>query len=75
MPTKAQALRTLATRQRQLNDAETKATQAAEARAVAVLSAQGAGATYGELEEATGLSTSRVTQVLRRARQVLQVTQ
>lgn len=67
--TKAQALRRARERQRALNTAEAAATDAAQRRDAALLAAKDAGATYAELQEATDLSTARVTQVLRRARQ------
>lgn len=66
---KAQALKYAKVRQGVLNQAEQKATSAAADRDQAVLDAQVAGATYAEIQQATGLSTARVTQVLRRQRQ------
>jgi DNA-directed RNA polymerase specialized sigma24 family protein len=56
------------TAQANLTNLETRADAAALKRNAAVLEAQEAGTTYAELESALGLSTSRVTQVLRRAR-------
>ena len=58
-------------RQRALNKAEATATEAAADRDQAVYDARLAGATYGEIQDATGLSTARVTQVLRKVRQAL----
>jgi uncharacterized protein YerC len=69
MATKTQALRKAATTQKALNKAEKAADDAAKARDTAVYAAQEAGATYPEIQEATGLSTARVTQVLRKVRQ------
>lgn len=69
MATKSQALKRAKERQRALNAAEAAATDAAVRRDQAVYAAQQAGATYPEIQEATGLSTARVTQVLRKVRQ------
>lgn len=69
MTTKARALKNAKTYQERLNKAERAATQAAAERDATVLEAQEAGATYAEIQAATGLSTARVTQVLRRQRQ------
>lgn len=66
---KTSALAKAKTRQKRLDDAEAKATAAATERDAAVLVAQESGATYAEIQEATGLSTARVTQVLRRQRE------
>lgn len=68
-PTKAQALRRAANRQKSLTRAEWEATQYAKDRDDAVRQAKDAGATYPEIAEATGLSITRVTQVLRRTKQ------
>lgn len=69
--TKTQALKAAAVCQRRLNEAERKATEAALARDDAMAAARETGATYADLEAATGLSTARVTQVLRKVRQRL----
>jgi hypothetical protein len=64
--------RTLAramTDQARLDKAERTATDAAARRDASVLEAQEAGNTYADLTDATGLSTARITQVLRRDRQ------
>lgn len=66
--TKAQALATLKRRQATLTRLERDAASAATAREEAVRVAYKAGATYADLEAATGLSTSRITQLLRRVR-------
>lgn len=68
-PTKARALKMAATHQEALNRAEAKATEAAKVRDAAMDAARGLGATYAELQAATGLSVARVTQVLRRVRE------
>lgn len=65
---KAAALRTAAKAQKRLNDLEDRATAAAGERDAHLLAAQQLGATYAELQEATGLSAARVTQILRRTR-------
>lgn len=67
-PTKAQRLRIAKAAQERLNKAEAKATEAASTRDQAVHDSQAQGATYAEIQEATGLSTARVTQVLRKVR-------
>jgi uncharacterized protein YerC len=67
---KPQALKAATRRQGALNAAEAKALEAARLRDDAVLQAQAEGATYAEIQAATGLSTARITQVLRRQRQV-----
>lgn len=67
--TKAQALRYAKVRQNRLNEAEAKATTYAADRDQAVYDAKEQGATYAEIQEATNLSTARVTQVLRKVRQ------
>lgn len=66
-PTKA--LARASSRQADLNKAEAKATEYAAIRDQAVFAAKEAGATYAEIQEATNLSTARVTQVLRKVRQ------
>lgn len=68
-PSKTNALSRATTAQRNLNNSEERATQAARVRDQAVVAAQGAGATYAEILDATGLSTTRVTQILRRHRE------
>lgn len=68
-PTKPTALKRAAAAQGRLNTAEAKATDAASERDQWVFIAQQAGASYAEIQEATGLSTARVTQVLRKVRQ------
>lgn len=65
---KSRALASAAARQRNLNDLEDRATKAASDRDSAVFRAQQAGATYPEIQAATGLSPARVAQVLRRQR-------
>lgn len=72
---KAQALKSLGARQQHLNDLEARASRAALERDALLLEAQDLGASYADLEDATGLSTARVTQVLRRARQRRSITQ
>lgn len=72
--TKAHALRSAKTAQEVLNRAERRATEAAADRDQRVHAAQEVGATYAEIQEATGLSTARVTQVLRKVRQALTTT-
>lgn len=67
-PTKAQALKRAASTQKALNDLEKRFGVAALDRDRAVLAAQAADATYAEIQVATGLSITRITQVLRRAR-------
>lgn len=67
-PSKGAALAQAKRRQATLNRLETQATEAAAARDRAVALAQEKGATYAEIQEATGLSTARVTQVLRKVR-------
>lgn len=69
MRTKTQALKALATAQRSLNDLDARANAAATRRNTLALEAQTLGASYEDLEAATCLSTARVTQVLRKARQ------
>jgi DNA-directed RNA polymerase specialized sigma24 family protein len=66
---KAKALNVAHRRQKALNKAEAAATEAAAYRDLAVHDAQVAGASYAEIQTATGLSTARVTQILRKARQ------
>lgn len=73
-PTKPTALKRARLHQEFLNKAEAKATEAAAERDAWVYRAQEAGATYAEIQEATGLSTARVTQVLRKVRQALTTT-
>lgn len=68
-PSKPQALNQVKRRQQRLNADEAKALESASLRDTAVYDAQQAGATYAEIQEATGLSTARVTQILRRVRQ------
>lgn len=62
------ALRRLGRAQTKLDTLEAAAKAAAITRDALMLDAQHAGATYPEMEAATGLSTARVTQVLRRER-------
>lgn len=71
---KTQALRAAAKSQKRLNDLEARATDAGKERSAYILAAQEAGATYAEIQAATGLSTARVTQVLRKARSTTQPT-
>lgn len=66
--TKTQALNSLRARQYRLDTQETKATEAAAERDLALYAAKRAGATRSDMEEATGLSATRVTQILRRIR-------
>lgn len=66
--TKARALKDAAAAQDRLNRDEQRATESAAKRDAAMAQAKGVGATYAELQDATGLSVARVTQVLRRAR-------
>lgn len=66
---KTQALKAATRTQAALNKAEAAALEAARLRDAAVLQAQAHSATYAEIQQATGLSTARVTQVLRRQRQ------
>lgn len=73
--TKSQALKRAADTQRRLNQAEAIATERAGDRDQAVFAAQQEGASYAELETATGLSTARITQILRRSRQTTTTTQ
>jgi uncharacterized protein YerC len=68
-PSKGVALAQAKRRQTTLNRLEAQATEAATARDLAVFLAQEKGATYAEIQEATGLSTARVTQVLRKVRE------
>lgn len=68
MKSKSKALHDAKRRQQRLNTAEADALNAASLRDTAVYDAQAAGATYAEIQEATGLSTARITQVLRRVR-------
>ena len=65
---KSRALVRAAAAQRLLDRYEDKATEHAKARDERVAEAQAAGATYAEIQSATDLSTSRITQILRRAR-------
>lgn len=65
---KAQTLKRAKTAQRNLDLAEGKATDAATLRDNRVWEAREAGATYADIQAATGLSISRITQVLRRVR-------
>lgn len=65
---KTQALKRAADTQRRLNQAEAIATERAQDRDRAVYEAQVEGASYAEIQAATGLSTARVTQILSRAR-------
>lgn len=71
---KRRALTAAKNRQETLNLAERKATVAAFDRDRAVYDAQQEGASYAEIQEATGLSTARVTQILRRARNLATAT-
>lgn len=66
--TKAAALKRATAAQKRLDLAQKAATAQAEVRDATLAEAQTAGATYADMEQATGLSTSRVTQILRRAR-------
>ena len=68
MKSKSKALHDAKRRQQRLNTAETEALNAATLRNTAVFDAQQAGASYAEIQEATGLSIARVTQILRRVR-------
>ena len=68
MKSKSKALHDAKRRQQRLNTAETEALNAATLRDTAVFDAQQAGASYAEIQEATGLSIARVTQILRRVR-------
>jgi DNA-directed RNA polymerase specialized sigma24 family protein len=68
MLTKTEALKHAKLAQARLNRAENRATEAADERNAAFLEAQEAGVTYAELEDVSHLSTSRVNQVLSRAR-------
>lgn len=68
MKSKSKALHDAKRRQQRLNTAEAEALNAATLRDTAVFDAQQAGASYAEIQEATGLSTARVTQILRRVR-------
>jgi hypothetical protein len=61
-------LRALKLAQDKLDRAETAANARAVARDDRLLAASEAGASRRSLEEATGLSPARITQVLRRAR-------
>ena len=67
-PSKAQALNNAKRRQQRLNTDEAKALESASLRDMAVYEAQAAGASYAEIQEATGLSSARVTQILRRVK-------
>lgn len=67
---KTQALAKAARQQAALNTAERKATDAALSRDAAMADARDEGATYSDLQNATGLSVARVTQILRRVREV-----
>lgn len=69
---KPRALTRLRTVQKRLASAEDKATELADERNHAMAAAAAHGATYRELQEASGLSHARVAQVLRRARQAPQ---
>ena len=60
--------------QASLDKAEALASAASRQRDRAFLAAFDAGATYADLETATGLSNARVTQVLRRARETATTT-
>lgn len=66
--TKAQHLARAANYQHDLTKAERSRDRAALARDRALLAAADKGATYEEMAAATGLSVTRVTQVLRRTR-------
>lgn len=68
MASKSQALKSAASRQKALTALEDRATAAAATRDIAVRAAKDAGATYPEIAAATGLSITRVTQVLRKTR-------
>ena len=65
---KTKALKRAEDTQRRLNQAEAIATERDSDRDQAVYAAQVEGASYAEIQTATGLSTARVTQILRRAR-------
>lgn len=58
--------------QARLTDLEAKATAAAAQRDADVLAAREAGVTYGALADALGVSVTRVTQILRRQRNLTQ---
>lgn len=73
-PSKAAALNAVKRRQQRLNTDEAKANESANLRDMALYEAQVVGASYAEIQEATGLSTARVTQILRRVRHALSVT-
>lgn len=66
---KAKALKLVAACQVKLTTKEAVATDAATERDHAVAVAKDAGATYGEIRQATGLSTTRLTQILKRLRE------
>ena len=68
MKSKPKALHDAKRRQQRLNTDEAAALNSAALRDTAVYDAQQAGATYAEIQEATGLSTARITQVLRKVR-------
>jgi hypothetical protein len=67
-PSRAASLTAVRKAQARLTDLETKADDAATARNQAVLVASDAGNSRADLQEATGVSQSRITQILRRAR-------
>lgn len=68
MTTTAQVRKAVKATQARLNAAEAKAASASAVRDAAVLKAATEGATRAELQDWTGLSAARVTQILRRAR-------
>jgi hypothetical protein len=65
---RAAALTEAKRRQERLNKSELAATEAAFKRDQAVYDAQQAGATYADIQAATGLSEARVAQVLAKVR-------
>lgn len=73
-PSKSQALNAAKRRQQRLNTDEAKALESAGLRDMAVYEAQAVGASYAEIQAATGLSTARVTQILRKVRHALSIT-
>lgn len=67
-PSKTAALTALRQAQQRLDKAESVASTLAQARALRMAEAQEAGASYADIQAVTGLSATRVTQVLRRTR-------
>lgn len=65
---RAKALTLAEQAQRDLDKAEANASERAGKRDAALLAASDAGASRAQLEDRTGLSQARITQVLRRAR-------